>query len=384
MKITQPLALAFAALLVTSATAAADDRVTDLYFQEAIERYFEYPQNAATFGMAGSNVMTTSDSSSVVGNPAGLGFMKLGEVSGTYSHNSIGGAEFDSDQSVTQQTNAGSGMIAIPLGGRSTELPDYGNLGIAWTQSYGRWGDSTYDTIAKRMQIVGAYSLPINSNLSAGYSLGWTDDKFQAREVFDFPMASGFRHTLGLQWQDDQGDLRIGFSGMLGHGRHHALFEPDTNATSKTFETGADLGASYRVASATVLAMGLEYRHLQSNGDVVESIPANVVGGDENGNVYGIKLGVEQGLFDNAVKIRAGYRYAGLAAYNYNRVELNDINGSAYYNAWTLGAGYEQRLDSKWIPSIRIDYGVEYRTTSGDDWEHVVTVSMPFDLCPPA
>ena len=122
-----PLVLLFSGVLQT---ARADD-VTDLYFQEVIERYFEYPQNARSFGMGGSTVMTESSSASTIGNPAGLAFMQGGELSGSYGHNVISGDEFPTGRSVEQRANNGHALLALPVGPQVNALPRFGNFGFA-------------------------------------------------------------------------------------------------------------------------------------------------------------------------------------------------------------------------------------------------------------
>ena len=113
------------------------------------------------------------------------------------------------------------------------------------------------------------------------------------------------------------------------------------------------------------------------------SIPANWVGGDEKGNIFNLRLGVEQGVTDNLL-VRAGYRFAGLSDYDYSRDEIRPIGGSANYNAFSVGAGLVLPTDWHYIPEVRVDYGVEYRAVGNDDWQHAVTLSMPFSVCEPA
>ncbi|MBN8547876.1 MAG: outer membrane beta-barrel protein [Deltaproteobacteria bacterium] len=369
--------LAVVAAVAQPLSLRADD-TTDLYFQEAMQRYFEYPQNARTFGMAGSSVPTSIDSSSVIGNPAGMGLMRDGEVSATYSYNRISGDEFPTGVSVDQVENDGSAMFAMPLGPRHDSLAEFGNFGMAWAYRNGNWHDDTYDTDTEATRVTAAYAYPLSSNLSVGYSLGWVDDRFQSKAVFDYPMGNGFRHTLGAIMKEK--DLIVGLSLIAGHGTHHALYGPGTEVHSQTNAFGIDAGVEFAVAPQTKLAFAADYRHLSSDGGVESSIPQNVVGGAENGNTFDARVGVEQTL-NEEIKLRAGYRYAGLARYKYNRVELNDLNGSAYYNAFTLGAGYRFPFDSGYIRSLNLDYGVEYRVVGDNDWQHVVTLSIPFNAC---
>jgi len=88
-------------------------------------------------------------------------------------------------------------------------------------------------------------------------------------------------------------DLAFGSSFFVGDGEHHALYGPGIRESSNTFEAGIDAGMSYQFRPATSLAVGVGYRHLSSDGDVVSSIPANVVGGNENGNIFDARVGLE-------------------------------------------------------------------------------------------
>ena len=136
----------------------------------------------------------------------------------------------------------------------------------------------------------------------------------------------------------------------------------------------------YLIEEDTALFFGVDYRHLSADGAEFSSIQPNLVGGNENGNVFDVRVGLEHEAFEN-LHLRGGYRFAGLASYNYNRVELNELNGSAYYHAIALGAGYEFPVESQYIRAVILDYGVEYRAVGNNDWQHVVTLRVPFAVC---
>lgn len=367
--------------LVAYANTSQADEVTDLYFQQVIERYFEYPQNARTFGMAGSSWITARDSSSVYGNPAGLGWMSDGEFSGTYGYNTISGEEFPTGQDVSQEGGMGSALLAMPLGPTTNGLPYYGNIGLGWNYSEATWLDDTFDTETERQQVSLAYAIPVSDSVSLGYSLGWTEDDFQANRIFNYPMHAGFRHTLGALYKQSE-ELLIGSTLTIGHGEHRALYGPGIVDESDNLQVSFGIGAEYLMNSATAIAFTADYTNLDSNGELVSSIQPNIVGGDENGNLFNIRLGVEHD-FNERLTGRAGYRYAGLASYKYNRVELNPLNGSAYYNAWSLGLGTSFPVSSHYVKQILLDYGVEYRAVGNDDWQHLVTISVPFEVCAP-
>jgi opacity protein-like surface antigen len=250
---------------------------------------------------------------------------------------------------------------------------------VAWAASDTNWDDDSFDTISERTQVVAAYSYPVSETVSLGYSFGWIDDKFQSRDIFNYPMGDGYRHTLGAQWRQSS-DWTFGTSLHYGYGDHHALFGPGIKTKSETESYGADLGVQYALENNATLAFGADYRHLSSEGDVIASIPANIVGGNENGNIFNLRAGYEHPINDQWA-LRAGYRYAGLESYKYNRRELNELNGSAAYHAVALGAGVKFPITSKYVRSINLDYGVEYRTAAEGDWQHLVTVSVPFGIC---
>jgi opacity protein-like surface antigen len=94
-----------------------------------------------------------------------------------------------------------------------------------------------------------------------------------------------------------------------------------------------------------------------------------------------IRLGLEQYL-DDWIAIRGGYRYGANFTWDYDRSDLSDLTGSANYSAWTAGAGVKYDLDQdSFVRSILLDYAAEYRDVGNNDWQHVVSLSAPFDLC---
>lgn len=363
---------------VCSTVSLAENKVKDFYFQEVMERYYNNPSTSRILGMGGSSSLTSTDSSAIVGNPAGLGFMQRGELSGTYGHNTISGEEFPTGNGIEQNSNSGLGLLAIPLGELPNQTPELGNLGLGWNGNYSNWSDDSFDSHDKQTKVYGSYALAVSDDVSLGYSLAWNKDKLQANDLFNYPMANGFRHTLGAMVKVVPG-LMVGSTILVGHGRHHAMFEPDTRGISNTNQYGAGLGAQYQF-DATTIAANVDYSHLMTSGEVDRSIPANYIGGDEKGNVFNARFGLEQ-MIEESIAVRAGYRFAGLANYDYSRPELSSLDGSAYYNAFTLGTGFVIETDWHYLPQVKVDYGVEYRAVGNDDWQHAVTISLPFDVC---
>jgi opacity protein-like surface antigen len=369
--------LASGVTILNGQVATADGR-RDLYFQQATERYFNLPQNARTFGMAGSSVATSTDVSSVIGNPAGIGMMQDGDISFSYGYNTISGNEHPTYAEVEQQTNYGSVLATMPIGPVKDDLPDYGNIGLGWSGYQGDLDDDTYGVESKGYRIHGTYGIALSPDLSVGYGLSYLHDDYTGND-FEYPMKNGFRHTVGALAKVNK-DLSVGGDIVVGHGRHKAkVYSENLEANSDLIEVGLDLGAAYMIERTTLTASA-DYQHYGANGDLDTAPDYLVFGGDENGNAFAVRLGIEQNI-DDLIALRAGYRYQSNSDYSFNREGLDALDGSAKYNAFTLGLGATLPVDGKYVKKIKLDYGVEYREVAYDDWEHLLTVSVPFGVC---
>lgn len=369
------------ALVLFAATVSTDvfaDGRRDFYFQQARQRYFNQPENARTFGMAGSTVATSTDSSSVVGNPAGIGLMKGADLSFTYGHDTITGNEHPSYKDIEQTENSGQVLAAIPLGPVENDLPDYGNLGIGWS-GYERDVDDSFDTESDGYRLTLAYAKAIDASTSLAYSLGYMNDDLE-NDLYNYSMDNGFRHTIGISNKYSE-EMSWGASTFFGHGDRDVEIAgtPGDDGSSDLFEYGLNVGAGFRVAPETLLAISADYEYYDADGDVVAANEAIVHGGDEDGQVFNVRAGIEQTI-NEWLALRGGYRYAGLQDYDWDRDELDVLNGSAKHNVWTLGAGLTFPLDG-YIQAVKLDYGVEFRSIADDDWQHVVTASVPMDVC---
>lgn len=367
---------AVAAALPGSARA---DAQTDFYFQEAIDRYFNQPQTARTLAMGGSSRVTSTTSVSVVSNPAGLGLMKLGDLSATYSYDRISGREFpDYQYRIEDKEHIGQALLALPIGPELDALPRYGNFGIGWSQDWSDYDGDSYRGESDTYRVTAAYAKALDDDLSVGYSLTYLNDDYRS-DLASYDMTNGFRYTLGVlaRYSDD---LLAGLSLFIGHGTHDlSLAGGAGSGESDHIEVGFDVGGAYGLGK-TLLTGSIDYAYYDSDGVDAVSDPRIWFGGSEEGHVFNIRVGVEHPLTEWLLA-RAGYRYAGLSDYEWERPELGELNGSAKYNAWSLGAGVVISTSYRYVPVIRLDYGVEYRAIAHDDWQHMVTASAPLDLC---
>ena len=363
---------------VISNSAVADEKAHDFYFQQSQKRFFGQTQNARTFGMGGSSVATSSDSSSTVGNPAGLGMMKKGDVSVSFGTNEISGNEFPGGSKIKEEDSTGSVLAAIPLGPVKDDLPDYGNLGFGWVGRTGDFGGDSLDTDTDGYQLAVAYGAALDKDMSIGYGLTYNNDKVRAN-IYDYKMTNGFNHTLGLQNKVDE-DLSVGAQINVGHGSHR-LNSTGGNETVDQLSVGTGFGAALKLAPETTLTGSVDYTYYRNNGDDVVSDPRIVFGGDSFGHSGSVRVGVEHWLAD-WVALRGGYRYAANFNWEYDRPELDELDGSAKYNAWSAGVGLKYDLgEDSFFRSVNLDYGAEYCALGDDDWQHIATLSAPFDLC---
>ena len=357
----------------------ADGR-RDFYSQLAQQRYYDQPQNARTFGMGGSSVVTSSDSSSTVGNPAGLGMMKDGEASVTYGRNTVSGNEHPSYGDSEQTEDSGQALMALPLGPTSDGLPWYGNIGLGWS-GYDSDVDDSINTKTDGYRVNLAYGKALSETFSIGYGLTYVNDTIEA-DNFDFSGDNKFRHTLGIQNKASD-TLTLGAIAFIGHGdQDMRVLSTGQTESSDMNEFGFELGAGMQVATGTLVSFAAGYSDYDADGSLVGGPDTAVFGGDEKGHTFNIRLGMEQAVSDS-LKLRAGYRYAGVTEYDFERADLESIRGSAKYNAFSAGVGTMIDIDGTYVQAIKLDYGVEYRALADGDWQHVVTASVPFTICDP-
>ncbi len=378
--------VAVVASLVSSSVSFADGKATDFYYQQNQKRFVTQAQDARMFGMAGSSALTTANSYSTVNNPGGLGMMKYGDVAASYGYNEVSGNQLNGAR-VKDKENSGAIFGATPLGPVKDALPDYGNLGLGWVGRYNNWTNDPTNTDPETYQVAAGYGFALDENTGLGYSLTYQNDSVGG-DNYSYDSSNSFLHNVGIMNRVDS-DLVVGSSLTIGHGSHGLRISDGLgriasgvgNQTVDQLSVGLGAGATYTLDEATAVSGGLDYTHYRNSGDDVAVSNDIPWGGDSRSNTLNVRLGLEHQLMD-WLAVRGGYRYGSNFSWHYDRAALDSIDGSAKYNAWTLGAGLAYAFeDDSFIRAIRLDYGVEYRTLGNDDWQHVVTLSSPFDLC---
>ena len=334
----------------------------DFYTQTNQQRYFNLPENARTLAMAGSSVSSSSDSSSVVGNPAGLGFMKDADVSVSYARDQISGNDDYDYSSVQADGDMGDVLVALPIMPTLDGTPQYGTVGLGWT-GYKSDSDTAANLESRQWGLTAAYGKDISDSLALGYRVSYLHKKVSGHAgdlAAAAKMDDGIVQDIGLQYKADA-DTTVGFDTSFGFGKYGYDLANQTDqvkiGNEDVHSWAARAGVSHTLPSATTLAFSVDYTNYESNKD-------------SDSFAWGVRTGVEQS-FTDWLKGRLGVRYQANMDYN-----LGYGNNNAKYNAVSFGAGV------KLMPNLYADYGAEVRFVGeGADWTHEVTVSVPFSLC---
>lgn len=377
------LAVVIGAVAFQSVTSVClADGKRDYYIQEAERLFFDTTTNARQAGQAGASNLTSTDSSAVVNNPAGLGMNHGGDLSGSYINDEISGNQQSDYAEVKDEADLGQVLLSFPLNPTSDGTPNAGAFGLGWTGGNSDSDDSV-GTDTDVLQVHGSYGIEIEDGISVGYGLSYFDNE-QKTAFSNFEENSGFRHNFGTQYTD--GDLTTGATFFFASGDYDlaGLNGDGSVATGNSdyAEHGFELAATSKVDDATSVSFGGGYRDFDVDGDFVAGAPDTFVGGNEGGSGFNVKLGLEHWV-NEWLAARAGYRFEGRTNYFFGREDLRDFNGSAKTNVWAMGLGVSLPTGMHYFPKVNVDYAAEYREIAYGDWQQWVTLSFPFTLCEP-
>jgi len=358
-----------ASALLFAGSAIADGR-QDYYSQISQLSYFSTPENARTIGMAGSSVATSSDSSSVVGNPAGLGFMKDADISVTYSRNNISGNDADTFAGINAEIDGGQALAALPIFPTLDGTPKYGTFGFGWAGFKSNTNDS-YNTELNHYSLNLAYGKDISDQFALGYSFAYNQNKttlfnpkVTATDNFTSKLDNGVRQEIGAQYNASK-STKFGISTHYGFGRFDTNdYNGDYLDEANIGNWGINLGVGHTIG-ATLITASLDHNSYYGDNDYFES--TMTLRPDFYASSF--RTGLEQTV-TNYLKARLGYRYTAIT-----NADLGYGNNNSKYNAVSFGVG------AQLSKSLVIDYGAEYRESGDGDWLHTVTLSVPFSLC---
>lgn len=347
----------------------AGDEEEEFFIQRAQNRYFDLPQSARHIGMGGSSAPTTRDVSALFTNPAGLGWLYQVELSLNYRYEQISGDEFplppgspDFD-SVDEDIHNGYFIGAVPL-----EAGYYGVLGLGLSL-YDSDVDDSIDTDTDGFRLHLGYGYMVDDMWSIGYALTYLNDNEDSDWV-DYEMDNAWRNEVGIQVRPD--DLwTIGLTGFYAFGDAKSDIRLAGDQDGDRDSWGLSAGVSWQAWEKTLLAAAIDYTDYNLDADVTNTALGLDENVDEDGESWGIHLGVEHAFCDWFTG-RLGYRFRS------NEFDFEDagaatkLSGDADFSA--ASAGFQ--LMANEVSSI--DYGVEYRWVGDGDFTHSIGVSFRF------
>lgn len=345
---------------------ASADGLSDFYQQLAQQRYFNHPVSPRSLGMGGVTTVT-HDSSNVLSNPAGLGWMQDAEVSVAYGRDYVSGNDINNFQEIQQDLDSGYAVGAFPIAPTIDGLPEWGNVGFGWSG----WRSDVDDTVnieTDGYRIHAAYAKAINPQWSFGYSATYSDNT-QETDIGSIEADDGWKHTIGAQWKPDRAWT---FGATFFNGQSDADYNTQTLAGQPVSFTldqdsfGGDIGFGYEWDEQTLLVGQIDYVSYDSEGGL------NGQSFNEDGESWGFRTGIEHAFTDD-FRGRAGYRYQANLDYDFDAAP--ELNGTAKFNAVSAGIGWDIG------DFLRLDYGTEYRWIADGDWSHWVSASFPFSIC---
>lgn len=348
----------------------------EFYINQALERYFVLPMDARSTSMVGSSLLNCADSNCIFLNPAGLGLLKTQEVSLSFGSKEATGNEFIIDEKINQFENLGHGVLALPFRSDNQGDSSYGTAALAYSRYQGDTDDSVNTTPDGHRRSL-AYGISLNKQSSIGYSFTFYDDQLR-NDLADLHSHSRFLHVFGAQFNPTK-YFQLGAVFKLGIGQSDTEdFEIESNGLSHLRYYSGLIGATKHWSPRASTSLSTDISSYRSEGNLEQSDSLVVIGSDEEGHIFNIRLGIEYQLLERFF-IRGGARYEA-TEYEFKREDLRQLSGNVEGARLSFGLGYNFKFNSKYISECRIDYGFEYLDSSYGDWTHVVTASLPFDI----
>lgn len=307
---------------------------------------------------------------SVYGNPAGLAAIEGLQLRASYFWDNISGhlptgePSPPSRRSVNERLHGPSFLAAVP----NQYFP--GTLGLGFNNYWFDVSNDPSGTSGHGQTYLASYGYPLFENLYLGYGFGVLGQEQDRRTNVGFKQVGGsndgrlYSHRFGVMYIPVE-CVTLGAMFTYGHGRtSRSLHDggPGFSADHDFYE--GRIGASWQVLEKTMLAADLKVS--RADIDSHRYIP-NAINVGEQGDVFGIGFGVEQGITD-WLSLRGGYRFH-IDEYDFNSAPASDDRIT--YQALSCGAGLKWR-------GLSLDYGIEYRHIGDGDWMNVLSTGWAF------
>ena len=247
----------------------------------------------------------------------------------------------------------------MPLVPTLDGTPKFGTLGFGWTGYKGK-ADDAINSRYKDYSLDLAYGKDLSDQLAVGYALAYNQNKIKGtvgNVVATGKLDNGVRQEIGAQYKASKATT-YGVSTHYGFGSYNYSAANGSNTSDLGSEDvsnwGADVGVGHTIGQSLITG-SIDYNLYNNESD--------------NFGAWNFRTGLEQ-TFTNWLKGRVGYRYSALIG-----DKLGYGNDNSKYNAVSFGVGVQL---AKYLMA---DYGAEYRASGDGDWQHTVSLSIPFSLC---
>lgn len=366
--------LVFLLFSIINIFSAFGDSRKDFYIRQSIDRYFELNQDAMSLSLGGSSALQCQNSSCIYLNPAGLGFEK--DINITLSGGTIrrDGDDFVSDEPIEQFQDDGYLTLALPIGATDTDS-HFGTAALGYSRYQGDTDDSINTRPDGHRRSIG-YGIALNNTYALGYAFTFYDDQLQS-DLADLHSHARLLHSFGAQAKLAEG-LTFGALFKLGIGQSDTedfQFESDGLSHLRQYSISVGLSKQWNLLRSF---FAIDYTHYDSDGNLDEVSSPVVIGSDEEGNVWNIRIGAETQIIENLF-LRAGFR-CETGRYDFDRSDLKQLSGNLNETGFSSGIGYAFFMSSNASSKAHLDYGVEYLDTSRGNIQHLLTFSVPIEL----
>ena len=349
---------------------------SDFYITQALDRYFPLPQDGRTLGMSGAGGLECGSSACLYLNPAGLGFLRTSELSAAVGYQRFTGNEYPSGDAIEQYEINGYGIGAFPVGRITRDRPRYGAFAVGLSRYQGHTDDAVNSTPDGHTRTLAFGYAPIES-LSLGYAYSFFDDQLRT-DLADLHSHARTLQSFGAQIRLPS-EFTIGVAFRLGLGQSDtAIFGEDADelkgdGLSHPRQYAGAVGLSKRFSFGEA-AVDFDYAHLKSRATLSNTTPETVFGGNEEGDVFNLRIGVEAHV-SPALCVRTGFRWHEVAHYEFMRADLRELSGGIHGPGFAGGLGYTAWDDGKSVRRLRFDYGFEYMCSGNGELRHLLSMT---------
>lgn len=342
---------ALAALLFSAAPAVQADSYEDFFMRNMEKRYYPIELPARNIGMGGAYAALKGDLGSVMGNPAGLGWLDGYAISGGYQFDWIRGTDPSSNSKGDESIHRG--MILV-----GASITEQFVIGAGFIPSFGD-GDDDFNRETENFIAPFSMAYQFDEYFSIGYGFSYHNDKVES-DLMRRGSDPGYLHRFGFLFSlDDCWDL--GLVGHYGHGDAKSRVMRVNHFDGDREQWGIRGGSSYTFEERLTVAVDGGYTRADMDGYLLSGWAPGTPRSryDEKMDIFDFSAGIEY-LWMDDVTVRTG---AGVTHYDFKTsdVTLDRLINDSTIPHWAGGFTY------RFTEQISADTAVQVRFASDVD-----------------